>query len=377
VSAIPFLFLEKYYNRFKKVLGGLDIMTEQLSFVLPLTFHETGLPTGSWRQSPDEGATIRTRLLLQSFVKYFNQNDLLEFFIVCPGRDISCASALLSSITRNPRYKVLAEPDVCPDIKEAIDSKTGKVDGWRAQQLIKLAMAAHVSSEFYVTLDSDILCVRPSSYSALSRDGKAITNIETIGDYHRLYEKSFAERECRIKASRYKLSAEVIGYRRPRASIDRFYGETPVVLCAKSVRGLVNYLEARFQRRWSLTLAQTAGWTEYNLYFQFLEMTGQLENVCLFGGCNSVLDLERSVWQASVNYRRHRSYDADHFIGDSFDYKSGLFVAVQSWLPVSAWLPTRCETLNDFYMEVQEWLLGCTNDKAQTIRGRVNKLPLP
>lgn len=349
---------------------GLDSMTGQLSFVLPLTFHETGLPPSSWRQSPDEGATIRTSFLLRSFVKYFNQSDLLEFFVVCPDREVSCASALLSSIITDPRYKVIGELNVCPDIKEAIDPKTGKVDGWRAQQLVKLAMAAYVSSEFYVTLDSDILCVRPFSYSSLSRDGKAITNIETLADYHRLYTKSFAERESRIKATRYQISAEVIGYQRPRTSIGRFYGETPVVLCTKSVRELTKYLDARFQRRWSLALALTGCWTEYTLYFQFLEVTGQLQNVCLFGGCNSVLDLERSVWQATVHYRRHRSYDAYHFVGDRFDYKSGLFVAVQSWLPVSAWLPTRCDTLNDFYMEVQEWLLGCTNVNAQTMGGQ-------
>jgi hypothetical protein len=82
------------------------------------------------------------------------------------------------------------------------------------------------------------------------------------------------------------------------------------------------------------------------------------------------LDLERSVWQASDRHRRRRSYDAYHFVGDSFDYKSGLFVAVQSWLPVSAWLTTRCDTLNDFCMEVQEWLLGCIGVQGQTMAGQ-------
>ena len=86
-------------------------------------------------------------------------------------------------------------------------------------------------------------------------------------------------------------------------------------------------------------------------------MTGELESVCLLAGCNSVLDLERSVWQETRRYRGPRLYDEAHFQGQVGAVAEGPFIAVQSWLPAPSWLPARFKNIQEFYREIEATLL--------------------
>jgi Family of unknown function (DUF6492) len=337
------------------------MVQQQLSFVLPVSLKESGLIPGSylsWRRDlVDAGTATRTWFLLKSFLKHFAQDDLLDFFIVCPRADMDGLSTVLASITRDARFQIVPELDVCPDIAKAVHPHTSQIDGWYAQQLLKLAISAQVRSEYYVTLDNDILCVKPFCYSTLVRGGRALTNVETPSDYEALYWAEFAAREVRTKSSRYGVAARILGYSRPSHLSARFYGETPVVVRTESVRDLASYLSDRFERPWTDALARLRRWTEYALYFQFLEMTQQLDSVCRLSGCNAVLDLPKSVWHASPRYRFPRPYDAGHFTDGVPGNGGGPFVAIQSWLSVASWLPPRCRILADFYNEVEKWCL--------------------
>jgi hypothetical protein len=226
--------------------------------------------------------------------------------------------------------------------------------GWIVQQMIKLAIAASFTSTHYVTLDSDILCVKPFSRSSLVPGGRALTNVEKPSDFERIYTSKVCQNELRVKEERRRAAAEILGYQRP-AALQHYYGETPVVLHRQSVMALTEHVGKRLQGSWIEGLATRKSWTEYNLYFQFLEMTRQLPDLCVAGGCNGVLDLERSVWHTAASYRQLRSYDRDHFLANRSN--TGFFVAIQSWLPADQWLPARCRTLQGFYEEVEAWLL--------------------
>lgn len=323
----------------------------KLSFVLPVALREQ--VNGRWRDSPDEGALRRTHLTLASFVKNFRQEDLLDFCVICPTVDLAALTQLLKSVTRDGRYRIADESELCPEILRA--TKTNSIGGWYTQQLIKLDMAKNISSAHYVTLDSDILCVKPFSHADLVVDGRALTNVETNVDYERLYVSKYCQRELITKQERYRGAAKILGYDRPSQKASQFYGETPVVLHTQSVLGLTQFLSERFRQPWIEGLAAHRQWTEYSLYFQFLEMTGQLESVCFRTNCNGVLDLEKSVWLLSEGYRRPRSYDARHFT-TNLQATAGFFVAVQSWLAVHKWLPARFKNLQEFYDEVEVWL---------------------
>jgi len=327
-------------------------VNRKISFVLPVTLQEAGL---SWRAPANRDTLLRTKLLLRTFLTQFRQDDLADFFLVSPDRDAPLLRAALRSVTGDPRYKLLSELEVCPNLRKATGSETGEVRGWRVQQMLKLAISAYVSSEHYVTLDNDIVCIRRCSYDDLVKNGRAVTNCETPVDYMRIYTSAFAAREAGIKLRRYARSQKILGHslQRPNA---QFYGETPVVLRTDMVSRLLEFLSGRFRGEWSEMLASKGGWTEYGLYYNFLEMTGKLDAFSFYAGCNCVLDLERSVWQASEHYRQPRLYDADHFAQGVLSQGCGVFAAVQSWLPVSSWLPARYGTLDAFYQDLERWL---------------------
>ena len=297
---------------------------------------------------------MRARALLSSFIQRFDQSNLSTFFIICPPEDTIPLSTLLASLTSDTRYKLVSELDVCPDIRMFMAQAAGEINGWRVQQILKLAIAEVVPSEYYVTLDSDILCVSPFSFHALIRNGRALTNVETLSDYRRLYDSDFSRKEAARKLLRYKRSAALLGYTRPASLLKRFYGETPVVMHTPNVLKMSEHLNERYRRPWSHTLASEGGWTEYSLYFQFLEMTNQLPAVCELTGPNTVLDLERSVWHASCHYRQARNYDFKHFFGAGKE--NGIFVAIQSWLSAASWLPRDCRDANEFYKRLQQWV---------------------
>ena len=50
-------------------------------------------------------------------------------------------------------------------------------------QLVKLSIATMVETDFYLTLDADVVCVKPLRFDALIRDGRAVTNT-TSEDWH-------------------------------------------------------------------------------------------------------------------------------------------------------------------------------------------------
>lgn len=60
----------------------------RISFVLPVTLQEEGSGLGTWRQAPEEGFPLRIALLLESFLRMFRQEDVADFFLVCPEKDI-------------------------------------------------------------------------------------------------------------------------------------------------------------------------------------------------------------------------------------------------------------------------------------------------
>jgi len=263
---------------------------------------------------------------------------------------------VLKAITWNPCFQVISELDVCPETVKAVNPLSGRIDGWFVQQLIKLGISERVHTDFYLTLDSDILCIKPCRYDSLVQFGRALTNLETGRDYDELYTARFSALEQLIKSARYKASANLLGYDRPRTMQGHFYGETPVVLHAPTVRALTDYLSWHLNVRWSEALAQNLKWTEYGLYYQYLEMSDTLHEICRLSGCNSVLDLSRSIWRESGVYRQPRIYDEKHFRGREMDNSCGLFIAIQSWLPVNSWLPEQFRDLSDFYCDVEKWL---------------------
>lgn len=327
-----------------------DGQATQLTFVMPVTLKEgSRLGSWTWRASPDKGAALRLRYCLSSLWHRFDQRDLREILLICPADEATELEALVHTVTDDARIRVIPELEICSDIVHCTDPETGSLRGWYVQQLLKMAVAQQVMTPFYMTIDSDAVCIREFCSADLLEDGRGTCGRESRRVYEQIYAPWFAEKEAGTKEARADYAGELLGYQRPARYADRYHSETPLQFHTASMRNLCAYVTERYGQPWTRVLAEREGWTEIYLYFAYLEMVNQLDAVHSMHGPNKVLHLEGSVWHGSNRYSRERPYDAAHFervlAGDD-----GLFITVQSWLDESSWLPwTGCATLEEFY----------------------------
>jgi len=329
------------------------VKSQSLSFVLPITLEENAQEF-EWRDNPDKICGLRFQLLLKSFLRTFNLEELDLFLIVCPASDEKKIRDMLRRTTTDSRFQVMKELDLCPELNE--QRKKGKdISGWYIQQIIKLAVANTFSTSFYLTLDNDILCRNPFSINSLIPRGKALLNVETLGVYLRAYKTRIALNEWQIKRHRLICSAGLLGYKRKWRYRHQSYGETPVLMHTNSVMDLTSFLSQRHDN-WVHYLTENSGWTEDTLFFQFLEMNGSLNKFYQKGDHNTVLDLDSSVWRNSDEYNQKRDY-SPRFILSCKNERAGTFVAIQSYLTTDKWLPSEYNDLDDFYSDLEEYLL--------------------
>lgn len=330
-----------------------------LSFVMPVTLREAGR-TGSgesWRRSMDAAPLTRLVLALTSMQRHLDHDAVHSVMLLCPDDEVATLRETLAPLLGDSRYHVLPEGELLNGMPLPRDPESGRVRGWYLQQMLKLSAAFVIDTPFMVTLDSDVLCLRQCRARDLVAGGRAWTNVETLETYQTLYTPAFAQQEQRIKEQRMLGSQRLLGYRRRATYQGTYYGETPCVWHTESVRRLCRHLQRRFARPWQHVLAATQGWTEIALYYQFLEMTGELEHYHRLTHAAYVLDLPKSIWQPTTFYRKPRRYDQRHITEDLSQRQDGHFMVIQSWLPFETWLPaTDHDTLQGLYQAVAGWL---------------------
>lgn len=278
----------------------------------------------------------RARLLLRSLSARFE--CLGTLYVVAPGHQCGAVESGLAGLCAG--VQVLSESEVVPEL-----AWLGHVRGWYRQQLVKLAIANRVSSEFYLTLDADVLCTRRTTLGQLlDHDGACPrAGVSVLPDSHPDW---------------YAHSIKVLGLPAKRTGL--LHNVTPALLSREGVLGLQAHLAqraankawasglrgvkqraamARFWlrkptgfERWRLWLGSSTPWTEYALYYSFLESTGRYE-AYHFDTERCLYDVQRSVWKADgPNFQE---WDP----AQVFDCEDGaFFVVVQSVanVPVTA-----------------------------------------
>ena len=199
------------------------------------------------------------------------------------------------------QYRVVSLEDVVPELKfERLLELTGEappwnhLGGWFLQQMVKLAIAEQIATDFYLTLDADVFCVRQSRVEDLfvgDRGVVAILDKDHQPDWYR-----WAER--------------VLGLRRS----GRMHGLTPSVLSRTGTLELQDHLSDRvgfgpgklppvltddhrfgsLVARWRAYLFRQVPWTEYALYHTFLEGMDRFDRYHVARGAYAVAG--HSVW---------------------------------------------------------------------------------
>ena len=135
------------------------------------------------------------------------------------------------------------------------------LDGWSKQMLLKLAYGRVARPGFYLTLDADVVCVRPISESILLPGGRAVTEWEPKANHPDWWRESASLLGCPVDLATPGL------------------GVTPNILSRELARGVLDELErlwgesaaAVLLRRAAESLAKRRSgegrrWTEYSLY---------------------------------------------------------------------------------------------------------------
>ena len=237
----------------------------------------------------------RLKILDKSITKFFA--DLKLIWTVVPENEVEYFRSVLTT----DRYKIISENKLIPEFDIGINQD---IPGWNRQQLIKLAIAPHVSSNFYLTLDADVIVVKPVSYSDLVIKGRGIVKRSTK-DYHAIW---------------YEWATRVLGLERSGYT----HGVTPAIFNKEAMLKLHEYLESRSNwaiktlcslakilknRLWSSGsknavkrycgwrnfLIRNLPWTEYSLYHTYLEAKKLFDRYHFDGGEFAIYG--KSVWQ--------------------------------------------------------------------------------
>jgi hypothetical protein len=311
------------------MLSNVHQIKEKLTFVLTLALSGTG------RDNQD---LQRAKLLLETFDRFFNKESLEQFIIVTPAKDLSLVRTTIASHVDALKIKIIDENEICPEFRnnpDTTDTWPKPNQGWFKQQLIKLAIFEYVKTQFYMTLDSDVIFTRDFDSSSLIHKGKAALSVQKEGDFVDLYCPKTAAHEVLVRQNRYKKVEPILRHKRKKQYLDQWYGETPVLLNRQIVKLLVDHIESTWGKAWRQTLLEKLPWTEYPLYFVFAECEGILERYYEPGNADSVLMLNKSLWVPAHEYREHRdlsSWNPELVFGDQ---GQGIAVAVQSYLGYS------------------------------------------
>jgi hypothetical protein len=211
----------------------------------------------------------RMRICLSSLERYLDPEAVGRLFLVVPDNVIkSSVRAWTWQARLAPfRTEILNDRELI-----GLNEQRRRLGTWYVQQFVKLAVAERVESDFYVTLDADILMTRPTRFEDLVVGGRALTRSTNRA----------------VHASWWRASAELLGTE-PRLDAPGM-GVTPAVLSTELVRGLLRELRASYGDPWYRGVVdfiddQKARGvydpalpspvpTEYTLYYLFAEKHG-------------------------------------------------------------------------------------------------------
>jgi Family of unknown function (DUF6492) len=240
----------------------------------------------------------RAELLFESLDKNFT--GLRRIWVVCP--DAHRAELAERYRARSYAFELRVESELLVVPEFALKLRQS---GWFRQQMIKLAIFERIESELYLTLDADVVCTRPVSAEELIGTGRGACFVsqQSIHDYW--YER--VEAVLRVRASRRGISHNVT----PALLHKRAVEDLRSVLEDKIARGEYSRGARGWKQRWHLALTRrhknyaawrvflmaARPWTEYALYYTFLETTGRFERYHFYAPY-CLYDVERSLWHA-------------------------------------------------------------------------------
>lgn len=256
------------------------------------------VPTATWDFE-------RVQLMLKSLKKFFDPKSMDTLFVIFP--DKPKMQKVIDDLDLEFNVKVLSEKDVIPKKDYKVFKKR---KGWYRQQVIKLYISTLMNTPFYICLDADVLCIKSTSHSDLIKNGKICCNIESKSIHQKWWENS----------------RKVLGVSDPGTE-SGMTSSTNIFITRENLE-LIKHVETMYRKSFVKTLMNwfwiskyTAlkRWTEYKLYWSFIEYRNQID----------AYDLNCPVWGKSI-WRNTENLNEELFAQILDSSNEGNFAIIQS-----------------------------------------------
>ena len=250
----------------------------------------------------------RLDLLFSSLVHHGAPGLLDELIVVARADELDLIGRHLASWPELP-LRILVEDEHFPAFRRF--NRPWQIRPWQRQQIIKLNAPALTTSQFVLTLDPDVVAVKPVTRDLLLPHGRALLEPEA---------RSVHPRWWRDSADLLDVDP---GLERPGMNV------TPALLSTALLGELQRRLEAVGGRPWmEILLTSYCDWTEYTLYLLAAEQAAEVEHHHMWADdpeapAHLHADPAISIWDAAAASRAsvERLFASD---------APGLFAVIQS-----------------------------------------------
>lgn len=301
-----------------------------ISAVLPLK------ASGSY----DVNDLKRAHILFTSLQTFVAEGTISEIFVLVPAAEVDLVQQEYAC-WQSLNIKVMAEDDLLPEFK-----KYPKMRGWRKQQLLKIAIANLVENEFYLTLDADVICLKPLDESKLIIDGKALLQYEQRAQHPKWWKSSARILNMSPDVGPKELGMTVTPALMSRTLSKKLMQElSPNKAGENWVDALCSLHDPANPKNWWIGRFLKLKWTEYSLYYLCAMKLGLLEQFHIIAG----------TAQTPALLLIHDSHPYESWnIAGSFDLANpGLFCVVGS----KTRLPPK-----EVWLKVAPFIQGCATE---------------
>jgi len=196
--------------------------------------------------SHDGDEIARAEILIESLEKFFDRDSLGRLLIVCEaGKAKEILDRLLPG--RSIPVEVIDERFWIGRVATPKGVVTSS-PGWWRQQLVKLAAADHVATDFYLVLDADVVLRKAVSSADLIPGGRGLVSVAPKSIHPYWWSDSAATLQLPLEWTQSGISV------------------TPQILCREIVWAIRHRLHKVHGGEWLDVLAATHRWTEFTLY---------------------------------------------------------------------------------------------------------------
>ena len=279
----------------------LRIPTNRVSHKIDDPLPHFTLVLCSW--SGDVEGFPRVKLLLASVKKFVDVESLKEIIFVVPQTDQANFEAI--GAKQKIPFRVIPDENILSLTKTTADkllpdgekrTNGGRGGSYRLQMALKLGIARHVRTSYYITMDNDVFLKRKMSHSDIIINGKAIVQGNDGNN-----RKSWWEAAGNILQDPTNCGATL--------SKNEFQiGVTPAILSREISLGLLDYLEETYHSTFDKALFRmlhskpTSDWTEYTLYWSFGCKVNMLEELHVLPPNRKVYDTSGFGWDSFSKY---------------------------------------------------------------------------